>query len=360
MQILVVSHGSDNDGYASAAYADHLLSVIGHEITIVGVDYGDRMPTAEQLNTYAEQADLIFVCDFVLDHQIMEDWHAQGKLIWIDHHKSSIEDSLEFEYHKAPGIRRIGTAACMLTYEYLTREFTNFDSLTQVTRNGSTDLGPWIIRYLAKYDVWTQDHEWDTITLPVQYACMGMADRLRIGSEKFRSAWEELFRLDDTSPEVQSMIDVGTLIAGYQREMDNELTPAIHGAKIEGYPDFLFFALNGGRGTGPFDSLDKDGFDGMMVYKFTGTEWKISLYGWDGSPDMSEIAKSFGGGGHRAACGFRLGNLHPTIQIYPLNQDRTDPGETPPDDAPSATDAPVEPSLIEENPMSAQVLASDA
>ena len=325
MRILIVSHASDPDGWSSAAYADHFLTTIGHEVTIVGVDYGKAMPPAGDLLALGAEADIIFVCDFVLAHPIMEEWHSQNKLIWIDHHKSAIEESLKFEYHRSPGIRRIGTAACRLTYEYLTQEFSNFNHIA--TRSGAVDEGPTILKYLGKYDVWEKDHQWDTHTLPIHYACMAIAHELRIGSPKFKTAWEALFMLDETSPEIEAMMKVGSLIAGYQRELDAELTATVHGAKIEGYPDLLFFALNGGRGTGPFDSLDKSGFDGMMVYRYTGTEWKISLYGWDGSPDMSEIAKNFGGGGHRGASGWRLDSLHPTIQLYPLVE-HPEPGET--------------------------------
>lgn len=289
------------------------------------------MPPVDELLTLGTGADTIFVCDFVLDHLIMDEWYGQNKLIWIDHHKSSIEDSLRFAYHQAPGIRRIGTAACRLTYEYLTQEFSNFSHL--ISRSGAVDDGPPILKYLGKYDVWENDHQWDTHTMPIHYACVAVANDLRIGSPKFKTSWEALFMLNETSPEFEAMQKAGTLIAGYQRELDAELTAAVHGAKIEGYPDLLFFALNGGRGTGPFDSLDKSGFDGMMVYRYTGTEWKISLYGWDGSPDMSEIAKNFGGGGHASACAFRLPTLAPIISVYPLIDIPT-PGETedPPQD----------------------------
>jgi len=88
-----------------------------------------------------------------------------------------------------------------------------------------------------------------------------------------------------------------------------------------------FLALNGGKGIDGFRGLESSGFAGMASYRFTGKEWAFGLYGWDNSPDLSVVAKHFGGGGHRKACGFRAPDLS-VMTVQPLPTSHVE-GETP-------------------------------
>ena len=51
--------------------------------------------------------------------------------------------------------------------------------------------------------------------------------------------------------------------------------------------------------------------DALMGFYWDGKQWKISLYGAPGKPevDLSAIAVKYGGGGHRGACGFTCNKL---------------------------------------------------
>jgi nanoRNase/pAp phosphatase (c-di-AMP/oligoRNAs hydrolase) len=51
----------------------------------------------------------------------------------------------------------------------------------------------------------------------------------------------------------------------------------------------------------------EDGYDGCMCFHMTSDKMiSASLYNDNGEVDCSVIAKSFGGGGHKGAAGFRI------------------------------------------------------
>jgi uncharacterized protein len=59
-----------------------------------------------------------------------------------------------------------------------------------------------------------------------------------------------------------------------------------------------------------FDAGIKSHHEGLLGFTFTGSDWRVSLYGIPGKDiDHSEIAKRYGGGGHKNACGFRAKTL---------------------------------------------------
>ena len=53
------------------------------------------------------------------------------------------------------------------------------------------------------------------------------------------------------------------------------------------------------------------GIDALMGFFFNGKQWTVSLYHSQHRTDidLSEIAKKYGGGGHRGACGFQCSKL---------------------------------------------------
>lgn len=73
---------------------------------------------------------------------------------WIDHHKTVIEAVKDYN---VKGKRRIGTAACELTWEYL------FDDIET----------PDVVELLSAYDVWDHDRfEWSDV-MAFQYGMRG-------------------------------------------------------------------------------------------------------------------------------------------------------------------------------------------
>jgi len=78
------------------------------------------------------------------------------------------------------------------------------------------------------------------------------------------------------------------------------------------FEGFRFLAFNATRCNSlTFAAGLTDEHDGCLAFGWVNGQWKVSLYGCPGKPDLdfSVIAVKFGGGGHRQACGFRTQHL---------------------------------------------------
>lgn len=53
----------------------------------------------------------------------------------------------------------------------------------------------------------------------------------------------------------------------------------------------------------------KDGYDGAACFHYADGMWNFSLYNDNGEVDCSQIAKQYGGGGHKGAAGFRISDI---------------------------------------------------
>ncbi len=102
-------HHNDTDGRASAAIVRRAL---GPQVRLYEMSYGDSLPLE-----YLLTADHLIIVDFSLPREEMENLAAYHQITWIDHHKSAIEE-LAGSADDWPGIRDVGEAACVLTWQY--------------------------------------------------------------------------------------------------------------------------------------------------------------------------------------------------------------------------------------------------
>jgi nanoRNase/pAp phosphatase (c-di-AMP/oligoRNAs hydrolase) len=110
------------------------------------------------------------------------------------------------------------------------------------------------------------------------------------------------------------MIDViighGTTVLAYQEQQNTKL---MHAAFVHEWKGIAFLAVNaGGINSKAFESrYDSTLHGAVLSFYFHGEQrkWTVSLYSPDQSRDLSGIAKSMGGGGHAAACGFQVERL---------------------------------------------------
>jgi len=239
------------------------------------MNYGETLPwniiTAE---------DTVYMVDFSLepiDRMVHLDRKCK-QLIWIDHHASSINDAAEVGFDP-PGIRRIGTAGCELTWEYTYPD----------------EPIPYIIKHLGRYDVW--DHS-DTDTLPIQYGML-MEDT----SHENNQVWNKV--IDNNIHFKDEILDRGNIIYPYQMKMYKEYADSYaFDATIE---NLRAIVINQGRCSSlAFESVwDDTKYDVMISYACKGDKVSISAYTPKGSSiDASELAGKFGGGGHKDASGW--------------------------------------------------------
>ncbi len=268
-------HSADLDGHCSGA----LVKMAHPDCELIPINYGDGFPWD---SVPAGGGERVYMVDFSLQpYPKMRklDIHADP-LIWIDHHISAIKDHKEWCEQGNGGILgllRVGIGACQLVWEYL--------------NPGGTV--PTFIKLLAQYDVW--DHS-DPRTLGFQY---GMRQYNTFPNDNME-LWKELFDVE----RVQQIVNEGGLLLNYEQEQNKKFISS-NGFKTELDGLKCIAANKIFTNSKLFDSVwDPKKYDAMLTFGWRKGGWTVSLYTDKQGVDVSEIAKSRGGGGHVQAAGF--------------------------------------------------------
>lgn len=302
MSLVVIYHRADFDGLFCCEIA---RKAIGPSATYIGWDYGDPLPQIP-----AESG--VFMLDISVDG--MMDY---PDLVWIDHHRSAIEkyDS------RIPGYRIDGVAACRLAWQWFfgAHKSSKLDFIERLVSE------PIAVRLAGEYDIWDKRDP-----------------RAELFQHGLRSCdlallWPQLLSIENPNiAEIERMVDVGVSTEGLI-EPDGTVAPAIvhallHAGKgiqyaksnenasvIKAYgfdvqfEGLSFLACNHARfNSHLFTAGLKPEHDGCLGFNYDGRRgWRISLYGVPGKPDvdLAAIAVKYGGGGHKQACGFKIGTL---------------------------------------------------
>ena len=276
MKILILHH-SDADGRCAAAVAAKAMK--GADIVFREMDYGDPFPLLPK-----QKYDHIFVLDFSFPPEDMARLvvAAQNPLLWIDHHITAIEKLKDFE--RLEGIRRDGTAACMLAWEWF---FPHVEP-------------PWAVKYIADRDVWKLEYGDDTHFFYEMFTAAW--DNPQFFIPKNDTFWEYVFNLKDVP--LHQFKCRGRVLRKVRIQQLIHMVDALgYEAEIDGHTALKLNAPGSG-----------DLGDVMRIWKFP-IAWcyvekmqhgqlvrKNSLY--SNTVDVSEIALARGGGGHRGAAGF--------------------------------------------------------
>lgn len=228
--------------------------------------------------------DKVFVVDVSFGNRtrfLFDEWKEKGiDVVWIDHHKTAIDDMRDYE---VKGKRCIGTAACELTWEYL------FDDIET----------PNVVELLSAYDVWDHDRfEWSDV-MAFQYGMRGycgldvdMAAKVMDGDHDF----------------IYDMIRNGEAILEYIVEKNRgEMKMFSFEADIFGYKAICMNTTEFNSTT--FESMyNPKRHDLMMPFCWNGRFFRCSFYTTKEEVDVSALARKAypGGGGHKAAAGFQL------------------------------------------------------
>lgn len=264
-------HSADLDGICSGAIVKYAFP----DCEMCPIDYGEEFPFDD-----LEYDELVSMVDFSLQpFDLMIELNKKCDLVWIDHHKSAIED-LKNSNVSFSGIQRIGEGACSLTWEYF------YD-----------DKVPLGIRLLSSYDVW--DHS-DPRTVPFQY-------RMRLApsdpADEFWSAFFEELNIQN----IDDFVEEGQLILDYQtKNNESFIQKCAFRTKLQGHNIIVANKLHANSQL--FDSVYDPEIDEIMVtFGWKNGRWTVSLY--SDKVDCGAIAKSLGGGGHAGAAGFQCHQL---------------------------------------------------
>lgn len=315
-KITVIHHSADFDGLFCREIARKFL---GDSAEYIGWDFGDAplaVPPEGTIYILDLPVDRVFGYNFatpaaVTDvHHVFED--VFRRVIWIDHHKSSIQT----HNPTIPGYRIDGVAACRLAWQWFqcAREMAGGQLPCQ---DGLPDLlqfkdrrvvEPYAVQLAGEYDVWDKSNpEADVFQFALR------------SQELTGDDWEELLGVN--MPNVPrlavALMRSGYLLQSYQRQQDASVMGRSFMVEFEG---LKFLALNTARCNSlTFAAKDKveTGHDALMGFSFDGKQWKVSLYHARHRTDLdlSAIARRYGGGGHEGACGFTWFGKPPFLDL---------------------------------------------
>lgn len=273
-------HSSDFDGYASGAIIQNRYP----ECEMIGINYDDEF----DLNNI-NNGEIIFMVDFCLQpFDLMKQLNKKAILIWIDHHKSAIEESKKYNKN-IQGVRDINKAGCELTWKFINPD-------KKMPRG---------IHLLGRYDVW--DNE-DKNTFLYQYGLKSCDTGLD------SNIWNAI--LEDNKEVFDRIIKDGKIIGNYA-EQENKILANSYAFETK-FNGLKCIALNNDHcNSQVFDTIwDNKKYDAMMTFGFKKGQWTVSLYSDRDDIDVSKIAKKHGGGGHKGASGFQTNDINEIIKGY--------------------------------------------
>lgn len=267
----IIYHSKDLDGWCSAAIGKKKWP----DATLIGYDYGDPLPEIPN--------DDVIVVDVSMPMKLMGTLASKSKsFIWIDHHKSAIEEYEKlFPSRRFPSLLKIGVAACELMWSYC---FPNSPV-------------PKPVQLLGAYDVWRNEDlvYWGTQVVPFQYGMRSICG----SAETFpMQALSDEFNTED-------VIKYGVGVLAFTSNENRNLSKYAFTKKVGKY---TAVCLNTNRFSSmTFDyAYQADKHDLMLPFMWDGRLWRCSLYTTK-DIDVSAIAKQYGGGGHAKAAGFTFG-----------------------------------------------------
>lgn len=222
----------------------------------------------------------IYMIDYSLNKQEMLSLASKNKVILIDHHFSSKEKA-----DLLPGsVFDEKHSGASLSWKYF----------------HSNKKMPFIVRYVEDYDIWKfkLPHSKELTTV------------LNLCSFNFK-IWDKTAKIFQNKNKRKELVKKGRAIVDYQKSLIGELSDKGQEVFFEGYDAIAVNSpvLSSEIGNHIYTKTGKIG----IVWSYKGKDRlkiHVSLRG-NGKINLSELAKKFEGGGHKASAGFAIeGNIH--------------------------------------------------
>ncbi len=313
MKTTVIHHSADFDGLFCREIARKFLP----EAELIGWDFGDKpleIPPEGQIYILDLPVDRVFGFNLSTSEPTrFISQEVQNRIVWIDHHKSSIESHPS----DIPGYRIDGVAACRLAWQWFSRREQFFHptagsfAVTMPDKQQFYDRQvqePYAVRLAGEYDIWDKrDINAGVFQFGLRSRDLTEFDWQELLSEKIVPTTAGTgMDISETDLLTTSLLQSGHLLQRYQQSQDASI---MHRSFIAEFEGLKFLVLNTARCNSlTFASKDvpETGHDALCGFFWTGKTFKVSLYHAKHRTDLdlSLIAVKHGGGGHRGACGF--------------------------------------------------------
>ena len=272
----VIYHADCTDGFGAAYSAWKLL---GNRAEYHACKHGIKPPDVKGKN--------VVVLDFSFDNKTTKKMIKSAKeLLVIDHHKSAM-----VELHDISNTHFDMTkSGAMLSWEFF--------------HPGKEP--PKFISYIQDRDLW----KWE---LPYSKEFSAAFDMIPFEFEEFEK-FEDDSVFDDA-------VKRGSYILAYSKTVVKKVCDKASSRKFDGKDVLVVNASHWMSEIGARLAPDCD-FAMIWYYDHEDRDIKVSLRAFHEKVDVSEIAKKFGGGGHKKAAGFRLpGDAH-VDELFDFNEEK--------------------------------------
>jgi len=283
-----IFYHNDPDGQAACAVVKHFESKKGtRKLECVPVNFDKPFPYNR-----IRKNEQIYILDYRPDS-----WDEliryTDRIIWIDHHETSIDTFLEWNHEKKSQVDYfcdISRAGCVLAWLYFSEE---------KLKNWSGNI-PYFLLLVEDRDIWkwafTQTANfWNGLSL----------EETNPGNTA--NIWSMLLSLNPKASVglVDKISSRGDIINEYITNRNRDIVPSdIYYRKWNGLNCVV---VNRARGTGSDtfeDGMDVSKVDIMVSVTLINGKWIISLYTTNKNIHVGKIAKKYGGGGHQGSGGF--------------------------------------------------------
>ena len=257
---VVIYHAGCTDGFG-AAYA--AWKCLGNRAQYYACRHGDDPPDVKGKS--------VAILDFSFKNDVTKKMIKDAKsLIVIDHHKSAV-----VELHDIPNTHfDMAHSGARLAWDFF--------------HPGKE--APKFINYIEDRDLW----KWE---LPYSKEFSAAFDMVPFDFEEF-SKFEDDSVFDDT-------VKKGSYILAYSKTVIKKVSEKATSRKFKGMDVLVVNSSHWMSEIGASLSPKCD-FAMIWYYSHETNSTKVSLRSFHDTVDVSEIAKEFGGGGHKKAAGFQL------------------------------------------------------
>lgn len=300
--MIYIYHHNDHDGIVAAAILYNSITRDKQQIDLNMIDYNKEL--------YFDHIDFDHDRVYFLDYsfssnhnknefeELLKRRNDLNNIVWIDHHKSSIN---MFENYDISGVRKEGLCGAALTYLFIHQPDRLFDDnleIQDLSREFHNDISiPVFLKYIDDYDCFkklyptTNDFHYGlTISSPTDYI---------------------ITNLMRSSKCIDKIVFAGQAVQQYLKFDNREYHVNMYGFEYtlpEEHGGYKCFCLNRKGNSLMFgDKINQ--YDAVISFYFIDNMWKYSIFTNKNNVDCMSIAKSYGGGGHLKAAGWVIDEM---------------------------------------------------
>lgn len=301
-QYLIIYHKEDNDGLFSMAIIYNYLiiekNINKDSIKLFGADYND-LDKLSLDDDIIKNSTHIYISDVSFDtvEKMIQLKEMFGEnLVWIDHHKPMIDNSISKGFDDIKGIRDTKHSALYNAFKYL---------------YPTHDI-PELFKLLSAWDSWSYDAEGIDFDL-CKYINIGVNNIYNLNPDFIINyVYLLIYIYNDyiNPPDIGELYEIG--------KFEAKILDRTYENNVKAYGDFSW-TVNGRTACamfiqGPSNSqmfkVCKDKVQNGIVFKrLPDSNWALSLYNTDNQHDFhcgEYLKKHFNGGGHEGAAGCQI------------------------------------------------------